>query len=71
MEIACLHCGEPVNVRGAVQPLRYVLRDGDRYDAASFLIVGDDPGAGGDRLLHRCTTIGSPIEGGAVPSWVR
>jgi len=62
MKIACAHCGEPVDVRGTVQPLRYVWRDSDRYDAASFLIVGDDPGAGGVRLLHRCEGLAPAVE---------
>jgi len=60
-----------VDVQRAVPPLRYVWREGDRYDAASFLIIGDDPGVGGVRLSHRCSTPEYVNGGRAVPCRVR
>ena len=71
MEMACQHCGAPVDAQRAVLPWRYVCRERDRYDAASFLIIGNDPDTGGARLLHRCAAPDSPIDCRAVLCRVR
>jgi hypothetical protein len=51
--VRCVHCGKPVDLRGADLSLSYVTREPVADDPRSFLIIAKTRDQ--DLLLHACT----------------